>query len=127
MIEIMPEYILDQLTALAGEPRILSPGAYLFHQGDAVGSLFIVAGGAIELVRHQPDGGTIVLQRGTAGTILAGASIYSDRYHCDAIARLQSSVFELPKPLFLDHLRSDAALADFWATHLAREVQSARY
>lgn len=112
--------------ALAGDPRQLPEGAYLFHRGDPVRSIFVVEAGLVELIRHQRGGAAVVLQRGSARMVLAEASAYSDRYHCDAVADLASSVFEVPKSAFLGVLRADAGFADLWAGHLALEVQSAR-
>ncbi len=127
MIEIMSEDFIEQLMARATRRRELVPGTYLFHQGDAVGSVFIVEDGLVELTRHQLDGGSILLQRATTGTVLAEASVYSQSYHCDAVVGLPSHVAQLPKPVFLEHLRGDEAFSNQWAAHLAGEVQAARY
>ena len=48
--------------------------------------MHFVRRGAIHLVRTQEDGAALILQRARAGAILAEASVYSDRYHCDARA-----------------------------------------
>ena len=127
MIAIMSEIIVDQLISRALLRRSLNAGEFLFHQGDEVQSLFIVASGLVELIRHQPDGASIVLQRAAERTILAEASVYSQSYHCDAIAQAPAKIFELSRTSFLKHLRQDEYLAHQWAAHLAREVQSARY
>jgi len=127
MIAIMSEIIVEQLVARALLRRRLEAGEFLFHQGDKVQSLFIVASGLVELMRHQPDGASIVLQRAGARTILAEASVYSHSYHCDAIAQSAAKVYELSRKSFLKHLNQDEYFAHQWAAHLAREVQSARY
>ncbi len=57
-------------------------GAPVFHLGDAVHVVHFVRRGAINLVRTQEDGAALILQRARAGSILAEASVYSDRYHC---------------------------------------------
>jgi CRP-like cAMP-binding protein len=122
MMVIMSEQIIERLLALAIDPRQLPEGAYLFHRGDAVRSVFVVEAGLVELVRHQRNGAAIVLQRGGATAILAEASVYSELYHCDALAAVASSVLEVPIPQFLGVLRADAGFADLWAAHLAHEV-----
>ena len=61
MIEIMYEKFVENLIARAGKPRALDQGTKHFHQDDPVRSLFIVDEGLLELVRHQPDGISIVL------------------------------------------------------------------
>jgi CRP-like cAMP-binding protein len=126
MMQIMLEQIIERLMALAVDSRQLPEGAYLFHRGDTVRAIFVVEAGRLELVRRQRNGAAIVLQRGGAGTVLAEASIYSDRYHCDALAAVASSLLVVPKSAFLGALRADAVFADLWAAHLAHAVQSAR-
>ncbi|MHA1153742.1 MAG: cyclic nucleotide-binding domain-containing protein, partial [Alphaproteobacteria bacterium] len=63
MIAIMYENFVEKLIARADKPRALAPGTILFHQDDPVRSIFIVEEGLVELVRHQQDGSSIVLQR----------------------------------------------------------------
>jgi CRP-like cAMP-binding protein len=127
MIAIMPDDLVEQLIAKADRRRRLDQGAYLFHQSAPVRAVFIIEDGLVELIRHHRNGASIVVQRATRRTVLAEASVYSASYHCDAVAASSSSVFALPKTAFLKHLRDDAAFANLWAAHLAREVQSARY
>ncbi len=127
MIDIMSDNFVEQLIAQAGRRRSLDRGSYLFHQGAPVRSIFVIEEGLVELIRHHRNGASIVVQRATGRTILAEASVYSASYHCDAVAESPSSVFTLPKAAFLKLLQGDAAFANLWAAHLAREVQSARY
>lgn len=127
MITIMSDKFIEQLSARAARRRTLPQGAYLFHQDDRVNTMFVVEDGLIELIRRNPEGAPIVLQRAAGQTVLAEASAYSQRYHCDGVAATGSSVLEVPKRRFLEQLREDEAFATLWASHLAAEVQSARY
>ena len=68
----------------------------------------------------------MVLQRASKGQILAEASVYSPTYHCDAKVMRASCVALLPVAAFRARLRSDAALGEAWAAHLARTVQVTR-
>ena len=79
------------------------------------------------MTRHQLDGSAFVLQRARSLTVLAEASMYSETYHCDAVAKSSSIIFELPKKLFLERLRIDEVFSNAWASHLATEIQSSRY
>lgn len=119
--------IVDQIIHMSGIQRPLVKGSYLFHQGDPVKSLFVVGGGLVELTRCQIDGTSIVLQRAKSHTILSEASVYSEKYHCDAIVKLPSQIIEIPKMRFRERLHEDQEFSDLWTTHLAREMQSARY
>lgn len=107
--------------------RRLDPGTALFHRGDEVAGLYVVVAGAIELVRPQANGAALVLQRAVPGSILAEASLYSSRYHCDAVATLPSEVAVTARPTVAARLATDVDFARSWAAHLAREVQAARY
>lgn len=127
MIGIMSEDFVQHLIARADKRRALDQGAYLFHQGDTVSSVFVVEEGLVGLTRYQRDGSSIVLQRAASQTVMAEASVYSEVYHCDAAVELPTSVFELPKAAFLKHIAEDEGFSRLWAAHLAREVQSARY
>ena len=127
MIGIMSKDFVEQLLARTDKRRTLERGTCLFHQNDPVNSVFVIEKGLVELTRHQQDGVSIVLQRATCQTVLAEASIYSRTYHCDAMVKLPSRVFELPKATFLKQLLKDGEFSHLWASHLAKEVQSARY
>lgn len=119
--------LIEQLMAQAGKHRSMGQGAYLFHQSDPICSIFIVENGLVELTRHQRNGTTISLQRAKCNTVLAEASVYSEHYHCDAVAKLPTRVFEIPKTIFLECLQADKEFSYQWAAHLAKEVQSTRY
>lgn len=127
MTIIMSSEFIEQLILRADNQRVIEQGGFLFHQGDRVLSMFVVEEGLVELVRHRRDGGSIVLQRAGKKAVLAEASAYSTRYHCDGVAKLTSGIFELSKRAFLTHLRNDPEFATLWASHLAQEMQSARY
>ena len=127
MIGIMSENFLSRLRTLGGESRSIDEGAYLFHQGDLVESIYVVEEGMVELARYAPNGVLTVLQRAGANMVLAEASAYSDKYLCDGIAAQQSSVCEVAKQTFLEQIGGDEEFATAWAEHLAKEVQDARH
>ena len=127
MIEIMSQELIEQLLAKEKRHRPLARGGYLFHRGDTVRFIFILDEGEIELVRPQPDGTSVVLHRAAGRMVFAEASLYSDIYHCDAIAVSACRVFALSKPVLLKQLHDDPAFSHLWAAHLAREVQAARF
>ncbi|MFX4299051.1 MULTISPECIES: Crp/Fnr family transcriptional regulator [Roseobacteraceae] len=105
----------------------LSAGAVLFRSAAPVSEMFMVNAGQVHLCRHTVHGAELVLQRAMPGMIVAEASAYSDRYHCDATAATDCVVLALPKPVFLSALAADAGFAASWAATLARGVQAARF
>jgi len=105
----------------------LRPGATLFPTGAPVADIFRVRSGRVLLQRHTASGSRLILHSAVGGMILAEASAYSDRYHCDAVAAdVQTRVEAIPKARFRAALATDLALAEEWAAMLARGVQAAR-
>ena len=123
---IMLENVLARLSRLVNAKRDLRAGEWLFHRGDDVCSMFLVSSGTIELVRHSDEGKPAILQRAAAGSLLAEASAFSARYHCDAIAADASTVMEIPRRDFLALLENDRDFAKSWMAHLTSQVQAAR-
>lgn len=105
----------------------LNPGQTLFLTGTPVEKVFLVRSGQVALVRRTAKGGTLRLQQAGAGEVLAEASVWSLRYHCDAEATQATKLATVPVNLFRRQLASDVGLADAWARHLARAVQTARF
>lgn len=126
MIAIMSVDMADLFTSSGVRTRTLGAGAYLFHLGEPVLSLFVVLEGEVHLVRHQEHGGAIILQRAGPGEILAEASLFSDRYHCDAVTENGAMVQGTSKRELRKRLRNEPDFAEAWAAHLAREIQNAR-
>lgn len=125
MIAIMSS-ITQRLLALADGEVNLGPGETLFVTGQPVRNLYVVLEGSVRLVRHQASGAAVVLQRANAHQLLAEASLFAARYHCDATSDQGARLARIPKAGILQAQREDAAwLADL-AAHLAREVQQAR-
>lgn len=124
MIAIMSG-LLDALFS-GSVPRTLSAGESLFLAGDAVASMYRVGAGRIALNRTTPQGSVLLLQTAAAGDVLAEASAYSERYHCDATALEPCTIEAVSKADFARALASDRNLAEAWERRLAHLVQEAR-
>ncbi|MBI2720485.1 MAG: Crp/Fnr family transcriptional regulator [Rhizobiales bacterium] len=118
--------MLHALASFAGHERVLSRGQYLFHLGDPVTHMLIITAGEAQLVRRQPGGNEIVLQRAPAGSVLAEASLFANHYHCDAIAVTGVKARLIPRTAMRARFDSDPVFAAAWAKHLAGEVRLAR-
>ncbi|MEL6964249.1 MAG: cyclic nucleotide-binding domain-containing protein, partial [Pseudomonadota bacterium] len=64
----------------------LKRGDLVFATGDKTRGLFRVEDGLIRLVRHAADGREVTLHLAKPGDFFAEASLFSESYHCDAIA-----------------------------------------
>ncbi|WP_299507605.1 Crp/Fnr family transcriptional regulator [uncultured Roseobacter sp.] len=102
------------------------PGDTIFRVGSAVKQVFLVCSGRTVLVRPMLSGEPAVLQRASSGHIIAEASVYAQRYHCDCVALESTQLAHMSRNSFLEALRSDTHLAEAWASYLAHGVQQAR-
>ena len=125
MIAIMSEAFPARLAALATRRLSLARGASLFRAGDAVRGLHVVERGLVELARDGAGGERLVLQRAGAGELLAEASCFSARYHCDATAREEASLAFVPLAV-LTAARESPDFVWAMARHLALGVQALR-
>ncbi len=126
MIDIMCLSLTDRLRKLAHSTNRFGSGEFLFRKGDDVLSLHLIEEGEVHLVRHQVDGFALTLQRAGAGAILAEASLFSEFYHCDAVAVKSARTHLVRKLTIRDEIARDASFAEAWSAFLAREVQSTR-
>jgi len=126
MIAIMSGPYESVFRALGARERALAAGRTLFRRDDRVVSVHAVLAGEIRLVRHRSDGGILVLLRAREGALLAEASLFAARYHCDAVAAGPARVLAVGRDALKARLAADPDLAAVFAATLAREVQGAR-
>jgi CRP-like cAMP-binding protein len=126
MIAIMSDDLFRALRGMAGPVRRLPAGTALFRAGDAPAALHLVVDGCVELRRHRADGRAVVLQRAGPGDLVAEASLFAPRYHCDAEAATDCAVASAPLRAVEDRL-AEPGFARALAAHLAAAVQAARF
>jgi CRP-like cAMP-binding protein len=124
MIAVMSARV--SLAELGARLRRLRAGEVLFRQGDAVRRVFQVASGRVRLLRHLPQGRPLVLQRAGEGDLVAEASLFADRYGCDAEAEIDAELRVLGRDALLDALAARPALALALTAGLAREIHALR-
>lgn len=122
----MSKALLELFHSLPARAGTFTTGKYPFRQGDSVRALHHVLEGEIHLVRLQSSGEQLVLQRARSGAILAEASLFSDRYHCDAVAVTSTRTLAIDKSAMRAALDGCPKLAAGWAAYLAHEVQETR-
>ncbi len=126
MIVIMSATIFDTLLASAAPPRTYAAGSYLFHRDDPVHSFHLLVEGAVRLIRHQENGGTLVLHAMSSPHIIAEASLYSRTYHCNCLCDSACSIASLPRSEADALISAQPDVAADWARYLATELQNAR-
>ncbi len=127
MIRIMFEDLEPQLSSTDRREQAFRPGQPLFHRGDPVRHIYLVVSGMVHLVRHLRTGSPLVIQRAGGGSIVAEASLYSAKYHCDALAMADTKTWAISKSAFLSRLAEDPILATALVKRLTSEVQHARF
>jgi len=113
MISIMLQSIEPYLKGLRARQQHFEGRRYLFHRGDPVADLHVVLAGSI-------------LQRAGPGSILAEASLYSSRYHCDAVALGAADTRVYGKASLKKLLLKSPEFSNVWANYLAHELQTSR-
>lgn len=106
--------------------RVLAPGEHVFRQGDRATAIYKVESGRVRLIRRTVDDHLVVLHAARRGEFFAEASLFSEAYHCDAVAAAQSSVRVYPKEVVMDALRTDSVLAEAFMARLAHQLQELR-
>lgn len=106
--------------------RELAEGELLFQQGDTASAIFEVVSGRLRLVRRTIDDRLVALHTARPGDLLAEAALFSDVYHCDAIAATASRIRVYPKRVLLSALRKYPSLFEAFAARLARQLQALR-
>jgi len=117
---------LHSLPSSALHPIFVDKGETLFRQGDAVRGMFFLASGEIKLARHTENGETISIHRAMAGETFAEASLFSETYHCNAIARMPGRIIEIDRHILVDVFHRDAEFALAIAARFAGQVQTYR-
>ncbi len=103
--------------------RQIAKGELAFHQEEKTRGLFFVSAGKIELRRTTETGGLVTVHRAQSGETFAEASLFTDAYHCDAIAVTDTSLIELERTYVLSHLQNDPDFAIAMTKHLAKQNQ----
>jgi CRP-like cAMP-binding protein len=104
----------------------LAPGEVLFRQGEQASAIFAVAAGRVRLMRYTTEGVALTLHISRPGESFAEAALFSQAYHCDAIADLPSQVIVYPKLALLQVLQQQPQLAQEFIALLSHQVQVLR-
>ena len=121
------------LTALL--PKQMHPlcvGAYykkhqtLFLTGERPHWMFFVVSGEVTLERTELQGEPVVLQRTRLGFV-SEASLKVAKYHCDALAIVDTTVIKVPAKELAVVLEQDPDFASRWIDMLNSEVKRLRF
>lgn len=112
--------------AVTGRSLNVRAGAHLFRQGDQTVGFFAVHQGIVELTRTTQHGGLVVLHSAGPGESFAEASLFADRYHCDAVAISSCELTVFPKTETLAALKERDGVAMALLENMSGQVQRYR-
>src|SRR6266581_8270037 len=102
--------------------RSLARNETLFRQGDKVAAIYFVEAGGLRLERRTFDGRLLILGVTPADQFFVEAALFSESFHCDAVATEPTRVSVYPKPALLNALRADPANAMSFLALMAHQV-----
>ncbi|MGR4068655.1 Crp/Fnr family transcriptional regulator [Halomonas sp. LR3S48] len=124
-----PPSIVSTIEALAGRSgrrRQLAAGEMLFHAGEVVTSVYVMVYGQVRLIRVSHAGAEVTVNRAGPACWLAEASLFAERYHCDAIADSEACLLSFPKAVVMEGMQRRPELATSLMADLARRLHEAR-
>ena len=102
--------------------RSLARNELLFRQGDKVTAIYFIEEGRLRLERRTFDGRLLILGTTPANEFFVEAALFSEVFHCDAVATEPSQVRIYPKAVVLNALRTDPASAISFLAHVAHQI-----
>ena len=109
----------------ACEGALIRKGARVFLAGKMPEWMFYVVSGEVTLERTGLHGEAVVLQRTRQGFV-SEASLKVARYHCDAVAMVDTQVIKVPVRELAHELDRDPSFASRWISMLNTEVRRLR-
>src|SRR5438876_5645833 len=103
--------VLDKLVSRRSQTRELRARQFLFRQGDRAEHIFAVEAGQIKLTRYLSNGKSVVMHATRAGHTFTEAALFSEVYHCNAVASVKTRVKVYRKAEILEALKLDPPLA----------------
>lgn len=98
----------------------------IFSQGKSIRNLYYILEGKIKLVRNTVEGEEIIMHVAYSGELLAEASLFSDQYHCSAVADSESVVLSYNKAELMSHLEEYPATMKYLLKIFAQQVKDLR-
>lgn len=117
---------LDMISPSAVKTRYLAKGDHLFRQDDPTFAIFLMQKGQMQLARHNENGDAVVIHHAHITETFAEAALFSDKYHCDAIALEKVEVKILDKQYILQQMQGNSEFSMSLSAHFARQIQTLR-
>ena len=106
--------------------RQLAAGEALFREGSPTWGVFRLQSGGVRLVRCTVGGHQVATHTVRQGEFFAEAALFSETYHCDAVASEPSEVLVFHKDALVPQLRASPERLWTFSAELAKRVQGLR-
>ena len=104
----------------------IKKGAHIFEQGHAIENIYFIKSGRVKLSRDTIDGVPVILHVGFKGEAIAEASLFSEQYHCSAIADSKGELAFVKKAELLRLLEDKPELLLKLLAIFSRQVRDLR-
>ena len=116
----------NQLSSLAFSKIALKKQQTLFHQGENVSGLFYLESGEVTLSRFGLAGEETIIHLAQPQETFAEAALFSEAYHCNAVATENAIVIKINKRLVLEYAVEHPAFSMKLMSRFASQIQSLR-
>ena len=100
-------------------------GMVLFREGDPTDGLFLNLTAKVRMERIGPDGEPVAIHTVAASQSFAEASVFAERYHCDALVIVEGEIIRIPKSTVLTGF-ADPEFSRAYNRIMSRQVQGYR-
>ena len=104
---------------------IARKGTILFREGQPTDGMYVSLGAEVRMERIGPDGEPVVIHTVRSTQSFAEASVFADRYHCDAVVLAEGDIVRIPKSVILAGF-VDPEFSTAYNRIMSRQVQAYR-
>lgn len=116
----------DQLPIQATSPLQLEKHETLFRQGESVSGLYYIESGEVTFTRFGRAGEEIIIHLTQPQETFAEASLFSEVYHCNAIATQGTQLWKINKTAVLNYSQENPSFVIELAARFAGQIQKLR-
>jgi len=98
----------------------------LFYQGETVTNLFYLVSGEVTLSRYGLAGDEVIIHQAKPTETFAEAALFSEVYHCNAIATQDTQLWKINKTATLAFAKEDPVFAMDLTARFAKQIQQLR-
>jgi CRP-like cAMP-binding protein len=122
----MNDFFEEMLSDLKSKTLSLKKGDMLFLQNDEIINMYFIEEGRLKLQRDTLEGFTTIQHFALKGEVIAEASLFSQNYHCSAIADTSTQICYLKKIDLLNYLEKNSTATKKLLVLYSYQIKSLR-